>query len=282
MEWSLHRGALEIDVTAVSLQWTKLPFFFDPAGLRADLEAIPDAAWIPHFNQQDYEGAWSSVALRSRSGRAEDIVPRGSAEEFRDTSFAALCPHLRAVVDVFEIQKKSVRLLRLHAGSRVREHRDRDLGLADGELRIHVPVTTNEDVEFIVANRRLVLGEGEAWYIDFSQPHRIHNRGASDRIHLVIDGEVNNWATALLERSAQQMVTETFEPAGMASFRAFCEMVFEDENLQAKLQGVTHVRQFLEAVVAAGAERGIVFDLSDAESVFNQRSHDWLRRSVIA
>ncbi len=275
-------GDLEIDVPPASLPWTKLPLFFDPAGLRADLEAIPADAWVPHFNQQDYAGEWSIVALRSRSGRNEDIEPRGAAEEFRDTPLAAQCPHLKAAVEAFRFPIKSARLLRLHAGSRVREHRDRDLGLAAGELRIHVPVTTNEDVEFIVANRRLILREGESWYIDFSQPHRIDNRGKSDRIHLVIDGRVNDWALVLLERGVREMVTETFEPARAASLRAFCERVYEDPELQGKLIGIARPDQFLEAVVAAGAECGCAFDIADVESEFNRRKHEWLMRSVCA
>lgn len=269
-----------MEATPASLPWTKLPFFFAPAGLRADLQAIPSSAWVPHFNSQDYSGEWSSVALRSRSGRAEDITPRGKAEEFRDTPLATICPHLQMAVETFKFQKKSVRLLRLHAGSRVREHRDVDLGLADGELRIHVPVTTNEGVEFVVSNRKLILREGEAWYIDFSQPHRIHNAGQSDRIHLVIDGTVNDWAIALLDSSSHELVTETFEPAGVASFRAFREKVFEDAQLQAKLQEIAGREQFLQAVVAAGAECGCDFDLDVAESAFNQQRHEWIERLV--
>src|SRR5208283_5442468 len=126
------------------IPWTKLPFFFEPARLRADLEAVADSAWVPHFNREDYTGQWSSVALRSRSGRADDIQPRGQAAEFIDTPLAALCPQLKEVVDAFDFPKKSVRLLRLHAGARVREHRDPDLKLADGEIRIHVPVASND------------------------------------------------------------------------------------------------------------------------------------------
>lgn len=270
--------ALEIDVPPVSLPWTKLPFFFEPAALRADLQAIEAATWVPHFNQQDYAGQWSSVSLRSRTGRAEDIVPHGAAEDFRDTPLATLCPHLQAAVDIFEFQKKSVRLLRLHAGSRVREHRDVDLGLADGELRIHVPVATNDQVEFIVSNRKLILREGEAWFIDFSQPHRIYNRSSHDRIHLVIDGTLNDWARELLERSTLEIVTETFEPSGVASFRHFREMVFEDAQLQATLLEFDDREQLMQAVVSMGREHGCEFDLDVVESAFNQKRHEWMER----
>jgi hypothetical protein len=264
----------------VPLPWTKLPFFFDPAGLRADVAAIPADAWVPHFNQHDYEGQWSSAALRSKNGRSDAIV--GAAEDFCDTPLTAQCPHLRAAVEAFKFPKKSVRLLRLHAGSRVREHRDSDLGLADGELRIHVPVATSEDVEFVVANRRLMLREGDAWYIDFSQPHRIHNRSASDRIHLVIDGTVNDWATALLNRATREIVTESFEPAGIASLRRFSEIVFDNPQLQSQLLAITDRRQFLDAVAAAGCAHGCAFEPAEAESIFDQRRREWMQRSECA
>ena len=271
---------LENDVIPNNLQWTRLPFFFDPAGLRADLERIEAGEWIAHFNQQDYEGEWSSVALRARGGRTSDIVPMGGVEEYEDTPLATRCPHLKAAMDAFKLPKKSVRLLRLHAGSKVREHRDPDLGLDGGELRIHVPVATSDDVEFVVASRKLVMREGEVWYIDFSQPHRIDNRGTSDRIHLVIDGEVNDWALNLLERGLSEMVTETFEPAGVENFRQFREMVFEDAELQGQLLAIDDRRQFVEAVVAAGGRRGYALEAAVVESEWNQRYREWMARGM--
>jgi hypothetical protein len=265
-----------------AIPWTRLPMRFDPALLRADVDGIAEEMWVPHFNSADYEGRWSSVALRSKTGRAGDITAHGEVSDFHDTPLMAECPHLRKAVEAFEFPQKAVRLLRLHAGSRVREHRDVDLGLKDGELRIHVPVATSAEVEFVVSNRQLVLGEGEAWYIDFSQPHRIDNRGATDRIHLVIDGTVNEWAAALLERSAAEIVTETFEPAGVAGFRAFRETVFEDAQLQTELLQIREHEKFLAAVVTAGAARGYAFGLAEVESVYKIRSREWMERSVVA
>jgi Aspartyl/Asparaginyl beta-hydroxylase len=269
-----------ISLPPAYVPWTKLPFFFEPALLRKDLDAIPDSAWVAHFNRNDYAGHWSSVSLRSRNGRAEDIVPIGQPEDFTDTPLAAKCPHLKSVVDAFNFPIKSVRLLRLHAGSRVREHRDPDLALADGEIRIHIPVTTNDRLEFIVANRRLILREGEAWYIDFSQPHRIDNGGETDRVHLVIDGTVNEWILSLIKRSTQEINTETFEPIGVRNFRQFREIVFEDPELQATLLEMVDPQKFLEAVVAAGAERGYDFQLAEVESAQMQSRREWLERSI--
>ena len=267
-------------LASVNLPWTRLPLIFDPAGLRADLESIPAAAWVPHPNAQDYQGQWTSVALRSKSGSSGDIAPWGAAKEFCDTPLAAERRHLQAAVDAFEFEKKSVRLLRLHAASQVRERRAADLGLAHGELRIYIPVAASNDVELVAAERRLVMRAGEAWFIELSQSQRMANRGADDCVHLVIDGVMNEWAIALLERAAREIVTETSEPSGAASFRAFREMVFEDAGLQAKLLAITRLDLFLEAVVSAGAECGCRFDRADVESALNRSRHDWMMRTV--
>jgi len=264
----------------LKIPWTRLPLHFEPASLRADLEVIPGSAWIPHFNQNDYSGQWSSVALRSCSGRVDDIQPRGAAAQFRDTPLVDACPYLRAIIETFAMPTKSVRLLRLHAGSRVLEHRDPDLGLSNGEIRIHIPITTNDRLEFVVANRQLILAEGEAWYIDFSQPHRIHNGGDTDRVHLVIDGTVNEWVIELLSRSVREQPTESFEPVGVASFRHFCERVFEDIQLQETLLQIEDRRKLFDAVVAVGAVRGYVFGLAEVESTFRQRQREWLEKSA--
>jgi len=157
---------------------------------------------------------------------------------------------------------------------------DADLGLEDGELRIHVPVATNEQLEFVVANRQLKLREGEAWYIDFSQPHRIHNAGQTDRVHLVIDGQVNDWAMALLERSSKEIVTETFEPRGIAEFRAFSARVYEDAELRSRLESIANTPELLQAVVDAGQKSGYSFGLDEVDSVYRQNRREWKARVV--
>ena len=40
-------------------------------------------------------------------------------------------------------------------------------------------------MEFYVDDRRVIMEAGECWYLDLSRPHRVHNRGTTDRIHLV-------------------------------------------------------------------------------------------------
>jgi quercetin dioxygenase-like cupin family protein len=43
------------------------------------------------------------------------------------------------------------------------------------------------------------MHEGELWYLDFSQKHRVENNGATDRIHLVMDCKVNDWLVEIIK-----------------------------------------------------------------------------------
>ena len=92
--------------------------------------------------------------------------------------------------------------MRLTPGSLIREHRDHDLSFEDGMVRIHVPVTTNDGVDFRLNGVRCVMPAGSVWYLRLSDPHSVANRGGTDRVHLVIDAAVNDWLGALLERAA--------------------------------------------------------------------------------
>jgi hypothetical protein len=177
----------------------RLPYTFDPAALRADLEAVGADEWVPHFNTQYFEGDWSGVALRSVGGAASQLLPDPARRlPYDDTPLLDRCRYFKEVTRAFECPLEAVRLLRLGAGSRIREHSDFDLGLRYGTVRVHVPVKTNPAVDFFLGGERVVMAEGETWYLDFSLPHRIENGGASDRVHLVLDCVVNDWVKELI------------------------------------------------------------------------------------
>jgi hypothetical protein len=176
-----------------------LPLRFDPAPLQADVARLADDDWIPHFNTQLYTGDWSGVPLRSVGGKARQIYPDpASTEPFMDTEVIERCPALRAVVETFECPLQAVRLLRLGPGASVGEHRDLRLGYEDGEVRIHVPVHTNPGAETLLEGRQVDMAEGETWYLNVNCKHSVANRGDRDRIHLVIDCDLNPWLDARL------------------------------------------------------------------------------------
>jgi len=177
----------------------RLPLLFEPARLQADLAGILSAEYVPHFNTAYFEGDWSAVPLRSVGGSASRIYPDPTAKnEFADTPLLARCPYVRQVLAALPCPQQAVRFLRLKAGSIIKEHRDHELGFEDGEVRLHIPVITNPAVEFVLNQVRVVMNEGECWYLNVNLPHRVANRGTTDRIHLVIDCVVNNWLRELL------------------------------------------------------------------------------------
>ena len=180
----------------------KLPVHFDEIRLQTDLQRILSSDYIPHFNTQYYEGDWSAVPLRSVGGSATQIYPDPTkGDDYTDTPLLARCGYVPEILRFFHCRLLAVRFLRLAPGSVIKEHRDFNLSFEDGELRLHVPVQTNPDVEFILGGQRVVMTAGECWYLNFNLPHRVANCGTTDRIHLVIDCVVNDWLRELLQRA---------------------------------------------------------------------------------
>lgn len=177
----------------------KLPLCFDTARLQADLARMMTGEYVPHFNTAYYQGDWSAVPLRSIGGRTDHIYPDPTARNaFADTPLLARCEYIPKVLAILRCPLQAVRFLRLKAGSVIKEHCDHELGFEDGEIRLHIPVVTNPEVEFVLNEARVVMIEGECWYLNFNLPHRVANRGATDRVHLVIDCVVNDWLRNLL------------------------------------------------------------------------------------
>lgn len=185
----------------------RLPLAFDPGRLARDLARLSSDEWIRHYVRQNYEGDWSVVPLRSPAGETHPIRMINAdptARAFVDTPLLLACDYFREVLAAFECPLRVVRLMRLTPGSRIKEHTDLDLSFEDGLVRIHIPVTTNADVEFRLNGSRVVLEAGSAWYLRLSDPHTVFNGGSADRVHLVIDANVNGWVEALFDSALQQ------------------------------------------------------------------------------
>ena len=185
----------------------RLPLTFNPVLLARDLQAATSRGWTKHFVKQNYDGDWSAIGLRAKAGATHPIMMISSdptATEFEDTPLLAGCPYYREVLGSFKCPLRSVRLMRLAPGSVIKEHTDYQLSADEGTARIHVPVVTSPEVEFYLNGSRIVLEAGSAWYLRLSDPHSVYNKGATDRVHLVIDADVNGWLTSLLETAARQ------------------------------------------------------------------------------
>lgn len=180
----------------------RLSLRFDPGRLADDLERLRGVGWTDHFVKQNYDGAWSAIPLRAPAGATHPIMmiySDPSAKAFEDTSLLALAPYFREVLAAFECPLQAVRLMRLGPGSVIKEHRDDDLAFEHGAVRLHVPITTNPAVEFLLNGSRVVMAPGSAWYLRLSDPHSVSNTGLADRVHLVIDALADDWLSSLLD-----------------------------------------------------------------------------------
>jgi hypothetical protein len=183
------------------IRYFRWPVTFDATRLKEELNLLT-AEWQHHYNKSHYEGDWSLLPLRSIGGSVTSGFAVGNTvtgHTYKDTVLLEQCPYMQSVIDFFPCEKTSIRLMKLSAGAVIREHSDHALCVEEGELRIHVPVQTHEDVYFYLEDTRIPMQEGECWYLNLTLPHSVKNQSAVDRVHLVIDCLVNDEITRLLE-----------------------------------------------------------------------------------
>jgi Aspartyl/Asparaginyl beta-hydroxylase len=182
----------------------RLPFSFDPVGLARDLANLSAAAWVSHYVKANYDGDWSVIPLRAPAGEHHPlrmIYADPACRTFEDTPLLDACPYFREVIAAFQAPMRTVRLMRLTAGSVIKEHEDVDLSFEDGMVRLHIPVVTNDAVDFRLNGTRVSLEAGSCWYLRLSDPHSVANRGTEDRVHLVVDALVNDWVGRVFEEA---------------------------------------------------------------------------------
>jgi len=262
----------------------KLPLGVDPQLLVQDLDQVNRQDWIRHFNTRYFEGHWTGAVLRAAAGDSDTLYSNPhTTESFAPTKLLERCPNVAEFLKRFQCGLRSVRLLRLAAGSIIREHRDFDLGLADGLVRVHVPLRTNPDVVFFLDAHRVEMREGECWYLDLSLPHWVENRGASDRIHLVIDCEVNQWLADLLcaaESEQAASVAGPMEPCSAAALEQFRSAALSDPVLQERLRVTTDDESFARLAVELGQENGYFFDVSHVETALQKARQQWRQQAT--
>lgn len=79
-----------------------------------------------------------------------------------------------------------VSLVRLTAGHGIAEHQDMNYSLTHSH-RIHLPVISNKNVRFSVGGETINMQPGQLFEINNRRVHSVHNDGAEDRVHLILD-----------------------------------------------------------------------------------------------
>ncbi|MEZ5448581.1 MAG: aspartyl/asparaginyl beta-hydroxylase domain-containing protein [Thiolinea sp.] len=199
----------------------KLDLCFDPALLQRDLERLQGDEWIAHFVTQNYAGDWSVIPLRGMAHATHPVMMIYSdpaCTEFADTPFLDRTPYFREVLETFQCPLTSVRLMKLSPGSRIKAHRDHDLSVEAGTARLHIPIVTNEQVKFVLNGERVVLNEGECWYLRLSDLHSVENNGITERVHLVVDAVVVGYAGWWVMPGSRIWTQKSPEPVKIQGF----------------------------------------------------------------
>lgn len=79
-----------------------------------------------------------------------------------------------------------IMLARLLAGRDVARHVDNSPSAAVPH-KIHIPITTNPQVRFLIGDGDHFLSRGRAYEVNNRKPHAVRNPSGFDRVHLIFD-----------------------------------------------------------------------------------------------
>jgi hypothetical protein len=160
--------------------FVRLPIVFDAAMLASEIGALPESAWRPH--PQGYPGN-TALALVSAGGDPLNDLTRGV---MLPTPWLQRLPYTGQVMAALGTSIGRSRLMRIDGNGEATRHVDSNYYWAT-HVRIHVPVITTPDVEFLCGSARVHMAAGECWIFDTWSPHNVINPAPTRRIHLVCD-----------------------------------------------------------------------------------------------
>lgn len=175
----------------------ELPFIFDIEKLQEDLSYVHRDEWINHPNIQAYDGEWLITSLTSTTGETKNIVASEN-QDYIATPLLQKTKYIKSVINTFKTKVEAVRLMNLSAGSTIKPHCDKGSSFEEGYARLHIPIISNDDVEFILSGEGYKLEIGKCYYIDAHNTHSVTNKGTTNRVHLLIDCKVNDWLKKIL------------------------------------------------------------------------------------
>ncbi|HIO46168.1 TPA: hypothetical protein EYN23_02275, partial [Candidatus Poribacteria bacterium] len=179
----------------------------------AESVSLLDTKYTNHYSNYNKGESWAALSLRGYSDDPAFITKpiemskkwqiEHIKEEFsiQDTALRKKLPEVENLLTLFPGRLHRVRLMSLSpGGGELKRHTDQvdpDTGVQNGNvMRFHFPLVTNEEVSFtswqVSGKKKTVhMKTGECWYLDTRKPHQAINNGDTNRIHLVVDVEVN-------------------------------------------------------------------------------------------
>ena len=163
----------------------------DSVALRDAILAQDDAAWEEdNYRQEAFEvhrSTKSIVLVFVNLDRWPDIVVSQEPEWPRLSGVAL--PLMNDIISrLYPPGGTVIRAMaaKLLAGEKITPHVDRHQSFHRGH-RIHVPITTNPRVRFMIDGQPYQLKVGEAYELNNQKMHSVMNKGSEDRITFIFD-----------------------------------------------------------------------------------------------
>ena len=247
--------------------FSRLPVVIDLEPLLAALADLDETLWQGHFNQGYYDGDWSGVALISAADALTALSHGDGPAVFRQPWLSD--PRWRHGLRALDLDIRNARLMRLGPGGHIHEHRDYDLAGPDADMRLHVPLLTPEQVDFMLEGQRVPMQAGECWFLDLDRAHSVDNHDDSPRVHLVIDCRPGPWVNAAIDAG----LASTPAPGigrFAAAFAGFSRWLERSPHASAQLQAITDAERFIELTLELAAQQGFVFNRAQVRAAMRQ------------
>lgn len=164
---------------------------FDSAALREAILDQEEAAWHEdEYRQQSYDvhlETHSIVMLFTDGSNWPN--PEIKKEPGWDRLHEVAVPFMHEIIGKHYpkggtiIRAMAAKLL---AGANIKPHTDRHPSFHCGH-RIHVPITTNSRVRFMIDGRPFQLQVGQVYELNNQRQHSVMNKGDADRITFIFD-----------------------------------------------------------------------------------------------
>lgn len=182
-----------------------LPLQFDAAALAAEIDALPEQAWLPHPEAHAGNSALPLIAVEG------DPLNNATKGVMRPTPALERCPGLRQVLAALDAPIGRTRLMRIDGNAEATEHVDVNY-YWQRRLRVHIPLVTDPAVRFLCGDKSVHMAPGETWIFDTWRSHNVVNPTPSRRIHLVIDTVGSASLSALIARGLRPFGPEATTP----------------------------------------------------------------------
>lgn len=164
---------------------------YDIEPLRQKILSLEEGAWLGNvYRQQEYEvhSQTQSVVMVFTDGTGwPNIEVR--REDGWDLLAKEALPLMHSILeDHYPPGGTIIRAMaaRLAAGGIIKPHRDKHPSFHYGH-RIHIPISTNPRVRFMIDGRPYRMEVGQVYEINNQQQHSVMNKGDEGRVNFIFD-----------------------------------------------------------------------------------------------